>query len=172
MPAARAPLAGQPGARASSPPRSTASGTPRAGAPSVTGPARARRGFRRRRAESRSRRSRDVRSSRRAHAWPSRRGDGECLTLFLGAQRLGELPHLAVENLVEPVERQLDPMIRHTALREVVRPDFLRALSRPDLRAARGGELSLLLLALELVQPGAKDTHRLHAILQLRLLVL
>ena len=43
---------------------------------------------------------------------------------------------------------------------------------RADLRAARGGELGLLALALELVEARAEDAHRLGAVLELGLLVL
>src|SRR5262245_13507859 len=94
------------------------------------------------------------------------------LALLLGAERLGELAEIAVEHLVEAVDRELDPMVGHAVLREVVGPDLLRPLARPDLRPARRRKLGLLFLPFELVEPRAEDTHRLDSILELRLLVL
>src|SRR5204862_6698676 len=61
----------------------------------------------------------------------------------------------AGHDLVELVLGQLDPVVGHAILREVVGADLLRALAAADLRAALRGELGLLLLALELVQPRA-----------------
>src|SRR5215204_5554879 len=66
----------------------------------------------------------------------------------------------------------MDAVVGHTVLREVVRPNLLRALARPDLRTARRCELGLLLLALVLVEPRSKHAHRLRLVLELRLLVL
>src|SRR5262249_44507085 len=63
-------------------------------------------------------------------------------------------------------------MVGDAVLRIVVGTDLLRPFAGPDLRAARRRELGLLLPALELVEPCAKDAHCLLAILQLGLLVL
>ncbi len=104
----------------------------------------------------------DLHAEAAASAW-------RCSSARSASVRLAQVP---VENLVEPVQRQLDPVIGDATLGEVVRPDLLRPLARADLRATRGRELRLLLFALELVEARAQDAHRLHAVLELRLLVL
>src|SRR5436190_18152747 len=63
-------------------------------------------------------------------------------------------------------------MVRDAPLREVVGADLLRALPASHLRAAVGRDLGLALRHLALVEPGAQDTKRLLAVLQLRLLIL
>ena len=66
--------------------------------------------------------------------------DGHSLegaALVLGGQRLGELVEVALEDLVEPVLRQLDPVVGDAVLGEVVGADLLGALAGADLR--RGG---------------------------------
>ena len=92
--------------------------------------------------------------------------------LLLGRERRGELAQVAVEDLVEVVGGELDPVVGDPALREVVGADLLRALAGADLRAAVGGDLGPLLLERALVEARAQDPHRLVAVLQLRLLVL
>src|SRR5262245_18779426 len=89
-----------------------------------------------------------------------------------GGERLGELAEVALEDLVEPVLRELDPGVGDAALGVVVGADLLCPLARPHLGTARGGHLRLLPLAFRLVQPCAQDAYRLVAVLQLRALVL
>ena len=76
------------------------------------------------------------------------------------------------EDLVEGVAGQLDPVVGDPALREVVGADLLGALAGPDLRAALGRDLRLLVGDRLLEQARAQHPHRLVAVLQLRLLVL
>src|SRR5436190_14443762 len=89
----------------------------------------------------------------------------------LGLECLGELLQVALEDPVELVHGQLDPVIGEPVLGEVVRPDLLGALAASDLRLALRGERGLLALALELVEARAQDTQRLRLVLELGLLV-
>src|SRR5437764_391703 len=89
-----------------------------------------------------------------------------------GRQRLGELVELALEDPVELVNRELDPVVREPVLGEVVGADFLRALAGTNLRVAGRVELRSLPLELPLVEARAQHAHRLLPVLQLRLLVL
>src|SRR3954470_4557569 len=91
---------------------------------------------------------------------------------LLGLQRARELVELALQDPVELVHGQLDPVVRQPVLREVVGPDLLRPLPGPDLRVALYRERGLLPLPLELVRPRAQDAERLRLVLELRLLVL
>ena len=90
----------------------------------------------------------------------------------LGLERVGELLEVAVEDLVEAVDRVLDAVVGEPVLGEVVGADLLRALARPDLRAPGRRLLRLLALALGLVEARAEHAHRLLLVLELRLLVL
>ena len=63
-------------------------------------------------------------------------------------------------------------MVRDSALRKIVRANFLRAIARFYLAAAFRGDLLMLLLLLQFVEPGAKHAHGFGAILDLRFLVL
>src|ERR671922_294486 len=90
----------------------------------------------------------------------------------LGGERLGEIVQLAVEGRVEPVLRELDPVVGDAILGEVVGADLLRPLARADLRPPRRLLLLALLRALELVEPRPQHAHRLRLVLELRLLVL
>src|SRR5215218_8552561 len=88
----------------------------------------------------------------------------------LGRQRVGELRQLSLEDAVELVLREPDPVVGDPVLREVVGADLLGAVARADLRPARRVELGALALELLFVEPRAQDAHRLLAVLQLRLL--
>src|SRR5712692_10234284 len=88
------------------------------------------------------------------------------------AQRLYQGLDVAVENVVEVVDRQVDPMIRDAALGEIVRPDLGRAIAgahhRPPLPRA-----SRLLVGDDAVeQPGPQHLQGLELVLQLRFLIL
>src|SRR4029077_15073029 len=50
----------------------------------------------------------------------------------LGCERLGEVAEIALEDLVEPVLRQLDAMVGDPALGVVVGADLLGPLARAD----------------------------------------
>src|SRR5262249_54063119 len=93
---------------------------------------------------------------RHGSAPPSRRRGGRGRSLLESAtpvfrdQRLGELAEIPLEDLVEPVLRELDAVVGDAVLRKVVRTDLLRPLAGADLRAACRLLLFPLLLALAL----------------------
>src|SRR6266567_3663735 len=62
----------------------------------------------------------------------------------LGRQRFGEVAEISLEDLVEPMLRELDPVIGDAALRVVVGTDLLGPLAGADLRAAGGRHLRLI----------------------------
>src|SRR5262245_17731030 len=101
------------------------------------------------------------------------RGGGfERLPPLLRSERLGELFEVALDDAIEPLDRQVDPVVRDAVVRIVVGADLLGPVTPADLRAARGGELLLLALTLELEQARAEDAQRLGLVLKLRFLVL
>ena len=63
-------------------------------------------------------------------------------------------------------------MVSHAVLRKVVGADLLTAIPAANLRFALPGKLSLLALKLHFVETRAQNSHRLLAILDLRLFVL
>src|SRR4029453_11718450 len=91
---------------------------------------------------------------------------------LLGGERFGELVQIALDDAVEPLDRQVHPVVRDAVVGVVVGADLLRAVPAADLRAPRGRELFLLALALELEEASAEDAQRLRLVLELRLLVL
>ena len=76
------------------------------------------------------------------------------------------------ENFGQAVQRQVDAVIGHAPLREIVGPDPLRTIARPDHRLARRPTARRQPLALGLVQPRAQHLQRLGLVLVLRFLVL
>ena len=82
-----------------------------------------------------------TRSRARPGSPPRGRRSLERAPSLLCLQRLGEAAELAVDDLVETVLGQLDPVVRDAALGEVVRADLLGALAAADLRAPLRGEL-------------------------------
>src|SRR5450759_2742170 len=102
----------------------------------------------------------------------SRRCGLERSALLLGRERVGELAQIAVQDLIEPVERQLDAVIGDPTLGEVVGANLLRPLARADLQSPGRRLLVLMALALALVEEGAQDAHRPRLVLELRALVL
>ena len=64
--------------------------------------------------------------------------------LVLRHERINDLlQRFAVEDLWQLVERQIDPMIGHPALREIVGADALGAVAAADLPAARSGAFGI-----------------------------
>src|SRR4029077_1108881 len=88
------------------------------------------------------------------------------------AQRLHQGVDVAVEDVVEVVDRQVDPMIRDAALGEVVRPDFSGAIAGAHHRPALPRASRLLVGDDAVAQPGAQPLHGLELVLQLRFLIL
>src|SRR5437667_5791698 len=177
--AARAPLGGRRARRSPGPPSRAAGAAPRRPGRRASCRARARAGPRRPRAAPARRPPPGERSPPRARRPASRTPPPR--PSARRRQRLGLLAHdervhdrvdVAVEHAVEGVEGQVDTVVGHPALREVVGADLLRAVARADHRLAVGGDLALLLAARALEEPGAQDLERLRLVLVLRLLVL
>src|SRR6184192_3064073 len=96
----------------------------------------------------------------------------ELLGLKLLRERVDDLVEVAVHYGVDLVERQIDPVIGHAALRKVVRANALAPIARPDQALAVRGFLLLALLALLFDEARSQHRHRLRAIAMLRAIVL
>src|SRR6185312_13747109 len=97
---------------------------------------------------------------------------GELLGVGFLRQRLGDLVEVAVHDVGDPVEREVDPMIGDAALREVVRADALAAIAAADQALALGGLLGMALAAFLVAQPRREHRHRALAVAMLRAIVL
>ena len=73
---------------------------------------------------------------------------GEFFGLMFLAERIDQFLDVAVHHGVQLVERQIDAVIRHPALREVVGADTLGPVARSPLQLARLRLFALLLFAL------------------------
>src|SRR5207302_8487653 len=100
-------------------------------------------------------------SSRWRRAAPRRASSLERAPALVGRQRLGVVQEIALQDLVEPVRRQLDPVVRDAVLGKVVGADLLRARAGPGLRAARRRLLCRLPFTLRLVDARTQNAHRL-----------
>ena len=87
-------------------------------------------------------------------------------------QGVEQLVQIARHHRFQPVQRQVDAVVGHASLREVVGADALGAVAAADLQAARGGLRRGLLLLLRRQQPGLQQGHRPRTVLVLRALVL
>src|SRR4051812_47977598 len=96
----------------------------------------------------------------------------EAVRLVGHLQRVDQVVEVAVHDPRQVVDRLPDPVVGHPVLREVVGPDLVRAVTRPDHGPPRSRIRLALLLLLEVVQPGAQHAHRLGLVLVLALLVL
>src|SRR5262245_58119852 len=94
------------------------------------------------------------------------------LGLVVRAQRVDHVVDVSVDDRLQVVLGEPDPVIGQPILREVVGADLVGAIARLHLLAPRLALGSLLLLALDLEQLRAQDLHRLVLVLVLRLLVL
>src|SRR5208337_25801 len=77
----------------------------------------------------------------------------ERLLLIVGRQRVDDRIDLAVEKIVELMNRHVDAMVGHPRLRKIVRADSLGAVARPHHRAPRLRDFRLLLRLRRLQQP-------------------
>ena len=87
-------------------------------------------------------------------------------------QRIDELIQIAVEDSVEIICGEIDPMISNTALRKIVCPYSFRTLAGPDLTSARFILFLFGLVLLHFQDLGTQDLHGLGPILVLRFLIL
>ena len=98
---------------------------------------------------------------------------GKPLRLVFGHKSLDHLVEsLAGYHLVQLVEGEVDAVVGHASLREIVGPDPLGAVAGADLALSRGGAFGLKPGAFGVIQPRAQDLHRLGAVLVLGFLVL
>src|SRR6185436_4739076 len=94
------------------------------------------------------------------------------LGLVGGDQATDQVVELAVEDALDLVQRQVDPMVGHTALREVVGADALRAVARADQRLAHRSRLRRDLALALVLDPRREHAERLLAVLVLRARIL
>src|SRR5918992_4156334 len=97
---------------------------------------------------------------------------GELVGPLLGGEGLGELFELAVQDGLEVVGGQADPVVGYAALREVIGADLRRAVAAADLREPHGPLLLPALAHLALQEARAENPQRLLLVLELALLVL
>ena len=82
-------------------------------------------------------------------------------------QAVDQLLEIAVHDGIDLIECQLDPVVCHTSLREVVGTDLLGAVTGTDLAAALCCLRVLLLLQLQIIQLGTQEAECLFFVLQL-----
>src|SRR5882757_1050669 len=120
-------------------------------------------------------------SSRAVAEWascirsPAQEGFGERseqLGLVLRGQGASQLVQIAVQDLLDLVQGQVDPVVGDPALREVVGADASRAIAASDQRASLTGLLLLLISELSVLDPRCQHFHGPFAILVLRTVVL
>ena len=93
---------------------------------------------------------------------------GHALRLILGDQCVDHFPQTAaLQYLGQLVQRQIDPVVGHPALREIIRSNSLRPVARADHGLPRLGLGPGCFLALHFVHPRAKHLHRLFLVLVL-----
>src|SRR6476469_1880871 len=98
---------------------------------------------------------------------------GELGGLMLGGERVDDLAQrLALHDLRQLVEGEIDAMLGDAALREIVGADAFGTVTGADLAAAFGGARGFQLLPLEIVQPGPQHGERLRAVAMLRAIFL
>ena len=82
---------------------------------------------------------------------------GKLACLIFRCQGVDDLvERLALENLVELVQGQIDPVIRDTALREIIGADAFRPVAGTDLVLAVFGPGVRLGFAFSVIDPGAQ----------------
>ena len=91
---------------------------------------------------------------------------------MLGNERIGQLFQITVHDEIQLVQRQVDAVVRHAALREIVGADALAAVARADQTLAGGGFLGLGLAQLHVLDAGGQHLHGLGLVLVLRAVVL
>src|SRR5205085_267617 len=75
---------------------------------------------------------------------------------------------LALEDLWQLIEREIDAVVADPALRIIISADALRAVAGTDLATARGSAGRIELLPLVVIEARAQHRHRLGAITMLR----
>ena len=72
-----------------------------------------------------------------------------------------------VQNAVNSMRRQMDPVVCDTALTEIIGPDLLRTVSRSDLASPEVRTFLMCGAPFQIIEPCAKDLHRPGPVLQL-----
>src|SRR5579862_1656836 len=91
--------------------------------------------------------------------------------MFL-VQGTDELIEIAVHDIVQFIEREVDAVVGYPSLRKIIRANALGAIARADLKLARLRLLTLLLFSLLGQQPSFEQRQCARAVLMLRALVL
>ncbi len=91
---------------------------------------------------------------------------------MLRRQRADQFVEVAVHDHVDLVQRQIDPVVGHAALRKVVGADAVAAVARADQVAPRGGFLRLRRAQLHVLQTRRQHLHRLVLVAVLAAVVL
>src|SRR5262245_46165911 len=98
---------------------------------------------------------------------------GEQLGMMLRDQRLDQLlERRPLHHQLELVEREIDAVVGHPPLWEIIGPDALRAIARADLTTTNCRSFGIKPVPLTLIQLGSQDLQRLGLVLVLRFLVL
>ena len=84
-----------------------------------------------------------------------------------GDARVNNLLDISVHHLVKLIDCQVDAVVCHAPLREIVRPDLLGAVARPNLAPAHLRLRVVALLLLDVIQLCPQQGKRLCLILQL-----
>ena len=96
---------------------------------------------------------------------------GQEFGLMFGHQRRHQFfQRRALDDLVELVEGEVDAVVGHPPLREIIGADALGAVAGADLALALGRALGVDPLAFQLVEPRAQELHRRVLVLELGLL--
>src|SRR5258706_9937101 len=82
---------------------------------------------------------------------------GKLLGLVLGGERRGDLREVAVHDVLDLVEGQVDAVVGHASLREVVGADAVGAVPRADQALPLRGLLRRLLAHLLLLDARGED---------------
>ena len=96
----------------------------------------------------------------------------ELVGLVLGGERVGEVVQVAVHDLLDLVQREVDAVVGHAALREVVGADAVGAVAGADEALPLGGLLRRLLALLLVLDARGEDAPGLLAVLVLAARVL
>ena len=93
-------------------------------------------------------------------------------SLILCSQTVNDFIKIAVQYAVNLMQSQMDSVIGHSALTEIISSDFFRAVTGADLAPSKIRSLVVFFLLLQIIQSGAKDFQGFCPILQLGLLIL
>src|SRR6266511_4200882 len=114
--------------------------------------------------------------ARRAYSAPKPRASRhrlrQLLALLPVPEGVDQLIQVTLEDGGEPVEREVDPVIRDATLGEVIGADALATLARAHLAPPVGGDGGGLLMLRALEEPRPEHPHGLRPVLDLRPLVL